>query len=261
MNPDTGAVIDSDTLPLDYYYDGLAALGGSIYVANYITDQILQFDPVTDTIVNTLDVPTDIGGGLAGITGPDGLIATVGAYSVVELDPATGAIRQSFSPTAGAIYGTGVIDGEIFLGNAFGGGVSVYSRDGVFQRLVSAPFGISALGADDVGGVPKGDFYKITANGNKTIEIETSTPAYRSGEFRNDLDPIIRLYDASGDHLVTDDNGASDSHNAMLRYKVPKDGGGTFYVEVAASDQTAELTTGEYILSVKELMRRQKSSL
>ena len=81
-------------------YDGLAALGGSIYVANYGDNQILQFDPVADTIVNTLNVPTDITGGLAGITGPNGLIATVGFYWVVELDPATGAIRQSFFPTA-----------------------------------------------------------------------------------------------------------------------------------------------------------------
>ncbi len=207
LNPDTGAVIDSDALPFVYYYDGLAALGGSIYVANFATDQILQFDPVTDTIVNTLYVPTDIGGGLAGISGPDSLIATVGAYSVVELDPATGAIRQSFSPPAGPIYGTGVIDGEIYLGNAFGGGVSVWSRDGVFQRYVSAPFGISASGADDVGGVPKGDFYKITAEGNKTIEIETSTPAGLAGEFQNGLDSTIRLYDAAGKFLSTNDNG------------------------------------------------------
>ncbi len=35
LNPDTGAVIDSDTCPWCYYYDGLAALGGSIYVANF----------------------------------------------------------------------------------------------------------------------------------------------------------------------------------------------------------------------------------
>ena len=81
-----------------------------------------------------------------------------------------------------------MIDGEIYLGNASGGGVSVYSRDGIFQRLISAPFGISTSGADDVGGVPKSSFYKITADGNKTIAIETSTPAYQSGEFLNDLD-------------------------------------------------------------------------
>ncbi len=102
-----------------------------------------------------------------------------------------------------------------------------------------------------MGGVPKGDFYRISADGNKTIEIETSTPAGLAGEFQNGLDSTIRLYDAAGKFLATNDNGAPDRRNAKLSYKVPKNAGGTFYVEVAASDATAELTTGEYILSVK----------
>ena len=100
---------------------------------------------------------------------------------------------------------------------------SVSGREtGSFNVTSPAPFGISALGADDVGGVPKGDFYKITADGNKTIEIETSTPAGLAGEFQNGLDSIIRLYDAAGKFLATNDNGAPDRRNAKLSYKVPK---------------------------------------
>ena len=98
---------------------------------------------------------------------------------------------------------------------------------------------------------PDTDWYRITADGNKTIAVETSTPAYQSGEYRNDLDPIVRLYDAEGKWLATNDNGASDGRNAKLSYKVPKNGGGTFYVEVAASLATSKVTSGEYILSVK----------
>ena len=62
---------------------------------------------------------------------------------------------------------------------------------------------------------------------------------------------MLRLYDAAGNLLATNDNGASDGRNAKLSYKVPKNGGGTFYIEVLASDATAEPTKGEYILSVK----------
>ncbi len=62
---------------------------------------------------------------------------------------------------------------------------------------------------------------------------------------------MIRLYDAAGNLLATNDNGAPDGRNAKLSYKVPKNGGGDFYVEVKSSSATPGTTTGEYILSVK----------
>ncbi len=103
------------------------------------------------------------------------------------------------------------------------------------------------------------DFYKINADGNSKIEIETSLPAIKSGEFVNLLDPMVRLYDAAGNLLASNDNGASDGRNAKLSYKVPKNGGGNFYVEVLASTETAEPTRGEYILSVKGANAAQES--
>ena len=45
---------------------------------------------------------------------------------------------------------------------------------------------------------------------------------------------MIRLYDAAGKLLSTNDNGTMDGRNAKLDYKVPN-GGGTFFIEVAAS--------------------------
>ncbi|MFO0892785.1 MAG: FG-GAP-like repeat-containing protein [Isosphaeraceae bacterium] len=99
--------------------------------------------------------------------------------------------------------------------------------------------------------VATSDFYRITADGNRTIEIETSLPAALSGEFENGLDPMVRLYDAAGNLLASNDNGAADGRNARLSYKVPKDGGGTFTIEVLPSDATAEPTKGEYFLTVK----------
>ncbi|MCU0963102.1 MAG: S8 family serine peptidase, partial [Pirellulaceae bacterium] len=102
---------------------------------------------------------------------------------------------------------------------------------------------------------PEGDFYRISVDGNGTIEMETRTPAYKSGEFQNNLDPVLRLYDAAGNLVATNDNGGSDGRNAKLKYKVPKNSGGVYYVEVAASDAAEQTTQGEYILSVNGTTR------
>ena len=101
-------------------------------------------------------------------------------------------------------------------------------------------------------GVPIGDFYKITANGNKTIEIETSTPAQRS--VRSAM-TLIRSFDsttplATSSLLTT--TGRQTAIMPCSRYKVPKNGGGTFStLRWRPLTHTAEPTKGEYILSVK----------
>jgi len=92
------------------------------------------------------------------------------------------------------------------------------------------------------------DFYRINASGGATLEIETSLPAAKSGEFANGLDPVIRLYDSAGNLVASNDNGESDHRNAKLTYKVPKGAAGAYYVEVGAAGSTA----GEYVVSVKQ---------
>ncbi len=95
------------------------------------------------------------------------------------------------------------------------------------------------------------DFYRVRADGGKTIQLETLTPAGGAGEFVNLLDPSITLYDASGRLLRSNDNGASDRRNAKLSYRVPRNQGGIYYVEVGVSTATPEPTQGEYILNLK----------
>ena len=91
----------------------------------------------------------------------------------------------------------------------------------------------------------------MTLRAGQPLEVETATPAGGAGEFVNLLDPVIRVYNASGNLVAFDDNSATDGRNARLRYNVPQGAGGTYYVEVASSSATPELTGGEYILSVK----------
>jgi hypothetical protein len=124
------------------------------------------------------------------------------------------------------------------------------------QDLISAQAGGRRWVMGEVEPLPDGtsgkDFYRITVDQNSMLEIETQTPAGRSGEFTNNLDPIVRLYDQGGNLVASNDNGAADGRNAKLSYKVPKNKGGAYYVEMAASPLTSSPTSGEYILSVKQ---------
>ena len=154
LNPDTGAVLDFDLLTVGSGgYDGLAALGGRVYILDYVWSDLLQFDPVSDTVTSVLDIDglnpgvTNLVGGLAGITGPDALIVTEGASTVLEIDPVSGFVSNSFAFPGSAYYGVAVVDGEVYVGP--GGGtpkIDVFSRRGVAQRTMSLPYFVSGAG-------------------------------------------------------------------------------------------------------------------
>jgi hypothetical protein len=94
------------------------------------------------------------------------------------------------------------------------------------------------------------DVYEVTLNSGELLEVETFTPAGGSGEFENEFDPMIRLYDTDGRLVAVDDNSAPDGRNANLSYLVPIATEGTYFIEVSASNATERLTRGEYILDV-----------
>ena len=55
LHPDTGAVIDGDLITVGSgTYDGLAAVGGLIYIQDPDLNDIHVFDPGSDSISNTL---------------------------------------------------------------------------------------------------------------------------------------------------------------------------------------------------------------
>jgi hypothetical protein len=95
------------------------------------------------------------------------------------------------------------------------------------------------------------DFYEIQLDAGERVELETSTPADDTGEFVNELDPMLRVYDAGGVLRASDDNSADDGVNALIEFIAP--GAGSFFVEVAATDADGGLTEGEYVLSISEL--------
>jgi hypothetical protein len=95
------------------------------------------------------------------------------------------------------------------------------------------------------------DYYGISADRNAMLRLETATPGGGTGAFGNHFDPVLRLYDSAGHLVASDDNSAPDGRNAVLSYKVPKNGGGAYYVQVTSSAAAGHLTTGEYLLSIQ----------
>ena len=55
VNPDTGALLRSVQLTTGSI-DGLAYVGGKLYMLDYVSDSILEFDPQSNQVVRTLDI-------------------------------------------------------------------------------------------------------------------------------------------------------------------------------------------------------------
>ncbi|MFC1766164.1 SdrD B-like domain-containing protein, partial [Planctomycetota bacterium] len=158
LNPDTGIITDIDPLPAGSY-SGLAVLNGRIYALDYAASDIVEFDLLTDTVTNILDIDGINFGispqyGLAGISGPNALITTtsdgLGGYVLSEINPVTGIISPipGTHPTAYS-EGVAVVDGRIYATD--GSDLEVWSRDGTLLSTISPPItSIRALGGDEV---------------------------------------------------------------------------------------------------------------
>jgi len=185
INPDTGAVLDADLVSVGIgSYDAIAAVAGSLWLLDYSAIDIHQFDPVTDTIVRTLDIDVlnpgvAIVGGLAGITGPDALIATQSPGAVFEIDPSTGLVTNTWpTATVDLIWGVAVINGEIWIGSGTGAGsLHRYDRNGVLQSVTPLPYNVSALGGDDSVIIPRRLFAIPNDASGEIVELDPTSGA------------------------------------------------------------------------------------
>ena len=145
LDPDTGTVRDSDPINDPGNFDGLAVLSGKVYLLDSSNRDILEFDPVIDQITNTLDIDginnlfsLSLDGGLAGITGPNALLATAtgGGFSgeILEINPKTGFITNSFPNIPSSTNELAVVDNEIYVSDnsTFPPQIGILNRAGVF---------------------------------------------------------------------------------------------------------------------------------
>ena len=167
LNPATGAIRQQWGLPNNVFRDGLAVMGGLIYLQeSSVFETIDVFSPATGTIIETIDledanpldaIPGFVSEGMAGMNGQLAITGTdLTNEEVLFIDPDTGEIVDrfpidlDFSPS-----GLGVVGNEIHVGSA-GDIVHVYSRNGTFLRdytLDTFFDNVYALGGDGVGGV------------------------------------------------------------------------------------------------------------
>src|SRR5204862_158101 len=89
---------------------------------------------------------------------------------------------------------------------------------------------------------PTNDYYSFSAVAGERITLALKG-LNGSGANLNTLNPALEIYDASGNLLTSNDNGAADGRNALLNYTVAA---GTYKVHVSA----AAGTSGDYVLSM-----------
>jgi hypothetical protein len=177
--------------------------------------------------------------GIAGGSGPSDLYTIDLATGIATVVGSTGfqAGSLEFGPD-GYLYGgaTGPADG----GNLYR--IDIETGTGTLV----GPTGFPKVTGLTLVYETKSDFYEVRLRRRQPLSAATFTPAGKSGEFANDLDPSIRIYDADGNLVASDDNSASDGRNARVSYRAPRRG--RYYVEVTTADETVG---GEYVLGIR----------
>lgn len=175
-------------------------------------------------ILNSAGNP--VASGVSGATNIDEIVANYVA-------PSAGNYYLRVSGPANIQYQAQVIRGGTFDAEA-------NDSFATAQLLANGP----AAGALGFVSSTNDDWYQIALPANSTITIGTSTPGDRPGEFTNNLNPRIELYDPSNGLVASDDNSAPDGRNALLTRTVSA--AGNYRILLSNSGNTA----GEYVLNV-----------
>lgn len=236
LDPEDGSVRDTTQLP-GGNYDGVAALNGLIYISDYVLDDILVFDPTSNTIVdrlniNSLNPGVNLQGGLGESGEGSHLVASTVSSDVMLIDPRTGRVTSSFvnGITANRFDGgaTG-FNGEIYLGFAESSNTIVtFDNHGQRQRSINLGFPIYGLGgfAQDGGHhvsllasqmIEDLDFGNISINqspiadagGPYTVNEGGTAILDGTGSWDPDDDALIYTWDLDGDGIFGETGSAA----------------------------------------------------
>lgn len=168
LNPDSGAELASFTLPSSRFRNGLAAQNGLVYILDWsvLTQAISVFDPVSATVVNTLDIDQInpdaplVSGGLAAIGDPNALLVTTSQTAeILEINATTGRIDNRFAHGQGGASGLAVVTGRIFLATNSGATLTIFDRAGRPQGSIEVAdsIGMQSLAGDEGSAVAQDD--------------------------------------------------------------------------------------------------------
>lgn len=275
LDPETGMQIGSTTLPSGDY-DGLAVLNGLIYISDYVADDILVFDPVTSSVIATLDINglnggKNIVGGLAAIQNPDALVVTTGSNDVIFIDPSTGVIQSQFTHGGENDQGVAVLGDEVLLSytSAFKG-IVAFERDGTFKRsfLTSFPYyGLAGSVVDDAshritltaqgtvngldfGNLPLNQVPVPDAGGPYAIAEGDAVTLDASATSDGDSDTLIYSWDLDNDGNFDDASGVNATISAADLAGLGIADDGTYGVSVLIDDGFDQVTATSSITVV-----------
>ncbi|PHS05920.1 MAG: hypothetical protein COA78_14865, partial [Blastopirellula sp.] len=265
LNPNTGVLIDSDffRVGIDGGADGLSVLNGHVYIMNSMMEQIVEFDPVSDTIVNTLSLAFYVNGSLGAIESREELlIGSTDNARLKAIDEATGSIQASYSNYGyNAINATAAIESEslnkIFTSSGFDSHLAVTDLQGKYEKRLYLPYRVSGLAAN----ISKDESYQLVFTPDNWNDPQTVTVIGKD-------DPIVDGDQTSTITFSIDDQNSDDSYdpltdqsfnvttidNDTLAPIVKIDGGGNLVLNSAAGfdisdDFTIELDNGKIVIS------------
>src|SRR5262245_16265683 len=217
------------------------SFGGTLFSVNKTTGLMTPIGPLGFS--NIMDLAFDQAGTLWAVDGGNGLWrvnTTTGAGTFQTTIAGTNAtvLGLMVDPPGSTMYATSYTGSSVLYRVNTTTGVATQVGSGVG---IAFPHG----GDFTTGGVGGDvDVYRIDAAAGAVLQFSTTTPADGSGEFVNVLNPRLRLLDAGGVEVASDDNGAPDGRTALLTFTVPTTG--PYFVEVSSS----AATIGEYVLRV-----------
>jgi len=157
LDPDTGAVLDEDTVTAGSgVYDGLAASGEGVYIGDILQHQVHLFDPIADTVIETLDVASSGNasgpeGGLAALTDPDRLVTMAQPQGLSLLDIETGALTEIGAMNNGEfVPGLASVQGLLYASDPHdpeGPRIRVFDESGTHVGDLQLEFAATALAA------------------------------------------------------------------------------------------------------------------
>jgi hypothetical protein len=220
----------SDLALADFNGDGFLDVAS----ANFNTPTVsIEFDQFSQVLLQLL--------------GPDGTVLQTGAAGPTNLSLV---LSDFIAPVTGTYYalltGAGIprsFDMVITRGADFD-----THPNGSFATAQDITGTVGALGAIvATGSGTSTDWYRVTAQAGQTLFFDTTVPSSGPGQFTNNLQPHIELFNPSGT-LVATGVLEADGRNETITFTVPVGAAGAYRVQVTGKNGTV----GEYFLDPLE---------